>query len=118
MLGLSPILSCSKGSRGLSVLLRVRCIFTSTTVSPSWSWRQCSGRYAIHAGRNLPDKELRSDVLLQLLAVSAQLSAKRCGPVVSAGLCMSPCSSDYIFACYSGAWRVVSEDSEGGCNSS
>src|SRR5205085_9800946 len=23
------------------------------------SWRQCSSRYAIHAGRNLPDKELR-----------------------------------------------------------
>src|SRR5437899_7720321 len=59
MTGLSPILSCSKGSRGLSVLLRVCCIFTTTTVSPSRSWRQWSGRYAIHAGRNLPDKELR-----------------------------------------------------------
>ena len=23
------------------------------------SWRQCTSRYAIHAGRNLPDKELR-----------------------------------------------------------
>ena len=57
--GLSPMLSCSKGSRGLSVWLRVGCIFTTTTVSPSRSWRQWSGRYAIHAGRNLPDKELR-----------------------------------------------------------
>ena len=28
--------------------------------------RQCTSRYAIHAGRNLPDKELRSD-MLQLL---------------------------------------------------
>src|SRR5512142_1221050 len=35
-----PVPTCSKGSRGLS-------------------WRQRSSRYAIHAGRNLPDKELR-----------------------------------------------------------
>ena len=49
----------SKGSRGLSVLLRVCGIFTTTTVSPSWSLRQCSSRYAVHARRNLPDKELR-----------------------------------------------------------
>src|SRR6202789_1964192 len=39
--------------------MRVCCIFTTTTVSPSRWWRQWSGRYAIHAGRNLPDKELR-----------------------------------------------------------
>ncbi len=34
---------CSKGSQGLSVYLRVTCIFS----------------YAIRAGRNLPDKEFR-----------------------------------------------------------
>src|SRR5581483_781277 len=34
-------------------------MFTTATVSPGPSWRQCSSRYAIHAGRNLPDKELR-----------------------------------------------------------
>src|SRR5436309_10113047 len=56
---LSPVLTCSKGSRGLSVLIRVRGIFTTTAISPSRSWRQWSSRYAIHAGRNLPDKELR-----------------------------------------------------------
>ena len=49
----------SKGSRGLSVLPRVCGIFTTTTISPSWSLRQCSSRYAVHARRNLPDKELR-----------------------------------------------------------
>ena len=49
----------SKGSRGLSVLLRVRGIFTTTTVSPSPSLRQCPSSYAFHARRNLPDKELR-----------------------------------------------------------
>ena len=38
-------LSCSKGSRGLSVPLRVGGIFTATTI--------------IRAGRNLPDKEFR-----------------------------------------------------------
>jgi hypothetical protein len=40
-------------------LLRVGGIFTATTISPSRLWRQCSSRYAIHARRNLPDKELR-----------------------------------------------------------
>ena len=55
-----PISACSKGSWGLSVLLRVRGIFTTTTISPGRWLRQCSCRYAFHAGRNLPDKELRS----------------------------------------------------------
>ena len=54
-----PISACSKGSWGLSVLLRVRGIFTTTSISPGCWLRQCSSRYAIHAGRNLPDKELR-----------------------------------------------------------
>jgi hypothetical protein len=51
--------NCSKGARGLSVLLRVAGIFTGTTNSLSISLRQCPTRYAIHAGRNLPDKVLR-----------------------------------------------------------
>ena len=54
-----PISEYSKGSRGLSVLLRVNGIFTATTISPSLSLRQCPDRYAIRAGRNLPDKEFR-----------------------------------------------------------
>ena len=49
----------SKGARGLSVLLQVTRIFTSITISPSLSLRQCSSRYTIRAGRNLPDKEFR-----------------------------------------------------------
>ena len=55
----NPISSCSKGSRGLSVLLRVDGIFTATTISPSPSLRQRPDRYTIRAGRNLPDKEFR-----------------------------------------------------------
>ena len=52
-------LSCSKGSRGLFVPLRVIGIFTDTTISPGSRLRQRSDRYTIRAGRNLPDKEFR-----------------------------------------------------------
>src|SRR5437660_5974086 len=55
----TPIPGCSKGSRGLSVQPRVLGIFTETAISPSPSLRQRSSRYAIRAGRNLPDKEFR-----------------------------------------------------------
>ena len=55
----NSVLSCSKGSRGLSVPLRVIGIFTDTTISPSSQLRQCPDRYTIRAGRNLPDKEFR-----------------------------------------------------------
>ena len=51
--------SYSKGARGLSVLSRVAGIFTGTTNSLSLSLRQRPSRYAIHARRNLPDKEFR-----------------------------------------------------------
>ncbi len=51
--------SYSKGSQGLSVLLRVWGIFTPMSISLSLWPRQCGSRYAIRAGRNLPDKEFR-----------------------------------------------------------
>ena len=51
--------SCSEGSRGLSVLPRVLGIFTENSISLSLWLRQCGSRYAIRAGRNLPDKEFR-----------------------------------------------------------
>ena len=54
-----PMQSCSEGSRGLSVPLRVSGIFTATTISPSSWLRQRPDRYTIRAGRNLPDKEFR-----------------------------------------------------------
>ena len=54
-----PMLSCSKGSRGLFVPSRVIGIFTDTTISlRSWP-RQRPDHYTIRAGRNLPDKEFR-----------------------------------------------------------
>src|SRR5690554_7736724 len=55
----SPVQSYSKGSRGLSVLPRIHCIFTAISISLSLGSRQCGHRYAIRAGRNLPDKEFR-----------------------------------------------------------
>ena len=68
LLSLPPILrrrslnatpSYSKAPRGLFVLARVTRIFTGTSISPSPSLRQRPDRYAIRAGRNLPDKEFR-----------------------------------------------------------
>ncbi len=55
----NPISDYSKGSQGLSVLLRVPDTFLWTTISPRSSLRQRSSRYTIRAGRNLPDKEFR-----------------------------------------------------------
>src|SRR5690606_9490648 len=51
--------SCSEGSWGLSVLPREHGIFTAITISLSRWPRQWGCRYAIRAGRNLPDKEFR-----------------------------------------------------------
>ena len=55
----NPMSSYSEGARGLSVQMWVIGIFTDTTISPSPWMRQCSDRYTIRAGRNLPDKEFR-----------------------------------------------------------
>ena len=50
---------CSKGAWGLFVLSREIGILTDAAISPSLRKRQLSSRYAIRAGRNLPDKEFR-----------------------------------------------------------
>ena len=55
----NSISSYSEAPWGLSVLPRVTGIFTGTTISPGGQLRQRPDRYAIHAGRNLPDKEFR-----------------------------------------------------------
>ena len=51
--------NCSKAPRGLFVLVEVGRVFTAIAISPSRGSRQLLTRYAIRAGRNLPDKELR-----------------------------------------------------------
>ena len=84
---LSPILhkpqpnampSCSKAPRGLLVLMRTDGIFTANALSPSPSLRQCPNRYAIRAGRNLPDKEFRYlRTVIVTAAVHRGFSCKR-----------------------------------------
>ena len=59
MLAQNPMSSYSKGAQGLSVWPRVEGIFTPMSISPSLWSRQRGSRYAIRAGRNLPDKEFR-----------------------------------------------------------
>ena len=55
----SAMAGYSKAPRGLFVLPRVGRIFTANSISPGSSLRHCPSRYAIRAGRNLPDKEFR-----------------------------------------------------------
>src|SRR5688572_10090868 len=57
--GQCAMTSYSKGAWGLFVLSRGLGILTETAISPSTWSRQCPSRYAIRAGRNLPDKEFR-----------------------------------------------------------
>jgi hypothetical protein len=80
--------SYSKGAWGLFVLLRGLGILTETAISPSTWSRQCPSRYAIRAGRNLPDKEFRLIVLAACRHAVRTLSS----PTVV------------------GVWRQVSED--------
>jgi hypothetical protein len=54
-----PIPGYSEAPWGLSVQSQVACIFTGNSISPGLSPRQRPSRYAIRAGRNLPDKEFR-----------------------------------------------------------
>ena len=49
--------------------MRETGIFTGTTNSPSRSLRQSHDRYAIRAGRNLPDKEFRLESMLLISLV-------------------------------------------------
>ncbi len=55
----NPLSGYSKGARGLSVLSRVLGVFTEKSISLSPWLRQRGQRFAIRAGRNLPDKEFR-----------------------------------------------------------
>ena len=100
----SPTAGYSKAPRGLFVLPRVGRIFTASSISPSPSLRQRSSRYAIRAGRNLPDKEFR---YLRHSCYSTPKSLRR-GHFCSATLCMSPCRSDHIILLEgrSGVWPL------------
>ena len=96
---LDSIPNYSKAPRGLSVLLRVTGIFTGCVISPDLSLRQCPDRYAIRAGRNLPDKEFRLKMLHYVF---------HNGAIISVALYMSPCRPDHIFTDQRSAPRVWS----------
>ena len=71
----------SKGSRGLSVLPQEHGICTATPISLSLQSRQWGIRYAIRAGRNLPDKEFRYlRTVIVTAAVYRGLSSKLLHP--------------------------------------
>ena len=81
--------------------------------------RQCTSRYAIHAGRNLPDKELRSD-MLQLLQQPTRINRTQKKAVAQwAGRFRRPLHVAMQLGLYhhleirnrtEDAWRIVSED--------
>jgi len=48
----------SKAPRGLFVQVQLGRVFTAIAISPSKGLRQLLARYAIRAGRNLPDTDL------------------------------------------------------------
>jgi hypothetical protein len=100
----TPTSSCSKGARGLSVQPRVLGIFTETTVSPDPSLRQRPSRYAIRAGRNLPDKEFRSSCYLKTCPGKDRRVGANLPPHVAMG------NGPYLHLIRGGR-RVVSEDS-------
>ena len=88
-------LSCSKGSRGLFVPLRVDGIFTVTTISPrSWP-RQRPDRYTIRAGRNLPDKEFRYLRTVIVTAKPCVFGKQSPGPFLCALIDRGPFSLSY-----------------------
>ena len=105
----TPISSCSKGSRGLSVQPRVLGIFTETTVSPGPSKRQCPSRYAIRAGRNLPDKEFRWS-LIRTCLVETSLNGIAL-PLMRLPACRHAVGT-ISSPCVQGIRRMVSEDSD------
>ena len=77
-----PMTGCSKGARGLFVLSRVIGILTETPISPSLWRRQRPDRYAIRAGRNLPDKEFRylRTVIVTAAVYRGFISERRANP--------------------------------------
>src|ERR1051326_2847317 len=107
----NPTTAYSKAPRGLFVLPRVGRIFTASSISPSPSLRQRSSRYAIRAGRNLPDKEFRYlrtvhccyDYRCFQTAVAARTFLPRSACRHADRTISSPS--------FESVWRMVSEDS-------
>ena len=67
-LKLNPISTCSKGARGLSVLMRVTSIFTGITTSPGLPLRLSEVEIAVKMRRSRGKTERPREPLLQLYA--------------------------------------------------
>src|SRR5882757_3875850 len=87
--------------------MRASGVFTGTTNSPSRSPRQSLYHSTIRAGRNLPDKEFRS-MLLLLHAIFLREAGRT---FLSSSACRHAVRTISSPA-FAGDWRVVSEDSE------
>ena len=93
--------SCSKASRGLFVQLQVTSIFTRLAISPRSSLRQSPHRYAIRAGRNLPDKEFRYlRTIIVIAGVHPRFGSELAPLTLTFGYWpgVSPYTSAYAFA--------------------
>src|SRR2546422_8744175 len=93
--------------------MRETGIFTGTTSSLCLSLRQLPDRYAIRAGRNLPDKEFRYLRTVHLCSLESFDSSD--SSVIVGIASADPSSRDEDRTISSSlsndAWRVVSEDS-------
>src|SRR6185437_3099045 len=105
-----PMASYSKGAWGLFVLSRGLGILTETAISPSTWSRQCPSRYAIRAGRNLPDKEFRFSSYSDM-SFSDNLPNGIALPLMRLPACRHAAGT-ISRPCVQGLWRMVSEDSD------
>ena len=87
--------------------MRASGVFTGTTNSPSRSPRQSIYHSTIRAGRNLPDKEFRSMLLLPHAVFLREVG----WTFLPSSACRHAVRTISSPAC-AGDWRVVSEDSE------
>ncbi len=99
-----PTSSYSKAARGLFALLRLNGIFTVHVISPEPLLRQYPNHYAIHAGRNLPDKEFRYLRTVIVTAAVHQGLESRLAPLLVtfwhwAGISLYTSSCDFAQTC-------------------
>ena len=89
-----PIPNYSKAPRGLLVLVGVGRVYTAIANSPGESSRQLLARYAFRARRNLPDKELRSFLLI-LGSLNLDPAYRYADRTISCTFMSTECTSAY-----------------------
>ena len=97
-------------------MVRVTGIFTGITISPSLSPRQCPYRYAIRAGRNLPDEEfryLRTVIVYGRRLPGLQFGASACASLLTLTFWHRAGVSPYTSSCDLAETCVFSKQSHG-----